>query len=333
MPEAGFSHPWLLLLGLLPLIAPVLRRLPGLRGRGQVPLPTYDWMPALAFSPPYTKRVAGFLRLAALLCLVPVAAGIRSGTRVPTAVEQPEALVIVLDISSSMTAEDFAPGNRLEVAKKLLSEFASSHRNADLGLIVLAASPRLLVPVTGESRALPEALRAVRPAGFGEDGTAIGSGIASAVNRLRQGPWIKRRILLVTDGVNNRGSLAPTDAARLAGGMDIRIDTVGIGTDSVSRYWVPSVQGAPSEIKARIQIDDKALEEVSRIAGGRYQRVTNPEELDRALKSLRIGSPQALEVVSVRYDYAWMQLLAAAAVLLICLEFVLKRFVSPELPG
>ncbi len=333
MPEVGFSHPWLLLLGLLPAIMPVLRRLPRFRGRGQVSLPTYDWMPAFAFSSSYTKRVAGLLRMIALLCLVLVAAGIRFDASIPTAVEQPEALVIVLDVSSSMTAEDFAPVNRLEVAKKLLSEFASSNFNADLGLILLAASPRLLVPVTGESRALPEALKAVRPAAFGEDGTAIGSGIASAVNRLRQGPWIKRRILLVTDGVNNRGSLAPTDAARLAAGMDIRIDTVGIGTDSVSRYWVPSAQGAPSEVKARIQIDDKALEEVSRIAGGSYQRVTNPDELDRALKSLQIGSPKALAAVSVRYDYSWMQLLAAASILLICIEFVLKRLVSPELPG
>ncbi len=98
-------------------------------------------------------------------------------------------------------------------------------------------------------------------------------------------------------------------------------------------YWVPSAQGAPSEIKARIQIDDKALEEVSRIAGGSYQRVTNPGELDRALKSLRIGGPKALAAVSVRYDYFWMQLLAAASILLICIEFLLKRFLSPELPG
>lgn len=333
MSEVSYSHPWLLLLGLLPLLLPVLQGLPSFRRRGQVSLPTYDWMPAFAFSSHYARRVAWLLRVISLLCLVPVAAGIHFGEARPTTLEQPEALVIVLDVSSSMTAEDFAPVNRLEVAKRLLSEYASANGDADQGLILLAASPRLMVPVTGERRALPEALQAVRPAAYGEDGTAIGSGIASAVNRLRQGAWSKRRILLVTDGVNNRGSLAPTDAARLAAGMNIRIDTVGIGTDSVSRYWVPSAQGAPSEIKARIQIDDKALEEVSRIGGGSYQRVTSPVELERALQSLRVGSPKALSAVSVRYDYSWMRLLATASILLLCVEFLLKRFMSPELPG
>lgn len=333
MPHVGFSHPWLLLLGLLMLILPAVRRLPKLRGRGHVSLPTFDWMPAFAIGSCGIMRVAASVRMLASLCLILVAAGVRFGTPVPTALEQPEALVIVLDVSSSMTAEDFAPGNRLEVAKKLLGEFASSHDNADLGLILLAASPRLLVPVTSDRRALPEALNVVAPAVFGEDGTAIGSGIASAVNRLRHGPWSKRRILMVTDGVNNRGPLAPADAARLAADLGIRIDTIGIGTDEVARYWAPSAQGPPAEVKARIQIDDKALEEVSLTAGGSYNRVTSPDELDRALKSLQVGGRKTLASAPGRYDHSWPQFLAVTSLLMICTEFALKRFVSPELPG
>jgi Ca-activated chloride channel family protein len=279
------------------------------------------------------RSLAGLLWMTGLLCLVLIAAGLRNGVAVPTTEPQPEALVIVLDVSSSMTAEDFAPGNRLEVAKHLLTGFVTSHANADLGLILLAASPRLVVPVTRENLALVRALKEVRPAGFGEDGTAIGSGIASAVNRLRQGLWSKRSILLVTDGVNNRGALAPSDAAHLAARMGIRIDTVGIGTNLVSRYWVPSSEGSPLEVKARIQIDDQALEEVSNITGGNYRRVTNADELERALKSLRIGSPTSITTVTAHYDDTWRRMAALAALLLICAEFVLTRFISPELPG
>jgi Ca-activated chloride channel homolog len=333
MMGVGFSHPWLLLLGVLPVLLPAVCRIPKLRGRGKLSLPTYDWLPAFAQSSPHIRNLAGLLRIMGLFCLVLIAAGIRYRVSTPTAEPQPEALVIVLDVSSSMTAEDFAPGNRLEVAKNLLTGFVTSHANADLGLILLAASPHLMVPVTGENLALVRALKVAQPAGFGEDGTAIGSGIASAVNRLRQGPWAKRSILLVTDGVNNRGELAPSDAARLAARMGIRIDTVGIGTDMVSRYWVPSAPGSTLEVKARIQIDDKALEEVSNIAGGSYRRVTNSDELNRALKSLKIGSPTSITTVTAHYDDAWKRMAALAALLLICSEFILLRFVSPELPG
>jgi Ca-activated chloride channel family protein len=329
----GFSHPWMLLLALVPLSMPFMRGLPQLRRRGHVSLPTYDWMPAFAVGSSRMRWLGDITRILALFCLILIAAGIRSGRVVSVEVEQPEAMVIVLDISSSMTAEDFSPGNRLEAAKNLLATFASSRSNSAIGLILLAASPRLIVPITDETRALPDLLKNVRSAGFGEDGTAIGSGIASAVNRLRDGPWTKRRILLVTDGVNNRGSLAPSDAARLAAGMGIRVDTIGIGSDSVSRYWLPSAQGPPIEIKARIQIDDKALEEVSTIAGGRYQRVTNSDELDRALQTLMSATPELAVAASIRFDYLWMQVLAAASILLICFEFCLTRFICPELPG
>lgn len=330
MSKLGFSHPWLFLLVLVPLALPFLRRLLVFRRRGSLSLSTCDWISPSAESSAYPRWLADLCRIAAVTLLIVIAAGIH-GTAVPVETDRQEAMVIVLDVSSSMTAEDFSPGNRLEAAKQLLTEFASVHANVDLGLILLAASPRLMVPVTREAGALYQALRKANPAGYEEDGTAIGSGIASAVNRLRDGPW-RRRILLVTDGVNNRGALAPADAARIAAGMDMRIDTVGIGSDSVSRYWVPSAQGPPVEARARIQIDDKALEEVSRITGGSYRRVTNSDELRQALLSLRLEG-RRVTTASADANVSWLQLLAAATILLICLEFTLTRLLCPELPG
>lgn len=327
----SFSHPWLLLLVLVPLAVAFVSRLPYFQRRGWLSLSSYDWIPAAGVSRSYPCWLAILLRFAALLCLISLAAGIRFGEVIPIAVEQPEALIIVLDVSSSMTAEDFSPVNRLEAAKMLLSEFAVAQGNADLGLILLAASPRLIVPATAERGSLAQALGKAIPASYEEDGTAIGSGIASAVNRLRSGPWNRRRIILVTDGVNNRGALAPTDAARIAAGMGIRIDTVGIGTDTVSRYWVPSVLGAPIEVKARIQIDDKALEDVSRITGGSYRRVTNSDEMRHALESLATERKQI--PVAAQPDYSRVRFLVVVAIFLIGIEFTLTRFIFPELPG
>jgi Ca-activated chloride channel family protein len=333
MVEIGFSHPWLLVLGLAPLAVMLLQRRRKLRERGQVPLSTFEWIPAFAESSGTARRIAGLLRFIAMISLVLIAAGVRSGKTVTVGLEPPEAWVIVLDVSSSMTAEDFSPGNRLETAKELLSGFATSHGKVELGLILLAASPRLVVPVTADGRALPLALKTVQPAGFGADGTAIGSGIASAVNRLREGPWKRRRILLVTDGVNNRGALAPADAARLAADLGIVVDTIGIGTDAVLRYWVPTGQDTPLEVKARIRIDDQALEEVSRITGGSYHRVVNAEELKQALTSMQIGAPQTIPGGAVRYDFSWIRILAAVAVLLLFVAFILVRLLYSELPG
>jgi Ca-activated chloride channel family protein len=331
--QVTFSHPWLLLLALAPPALPLLRRLPAFLKRGALRLSTYDWLPAPTKRSAYPRRLADLLRVAALICLVLIVAGIGPVSREPAGKEQPEALVIVLDISSSMTAVDFSPGNRLKAAKQLLKSFVSSHPELELGLILLSASPRLMVPVSAARDVLLRALDEASPAGYGEDGTAIGSGIASAINRLRDGPWSRRRILLVTDGVNNRGALAPTDAARIAAGMGIRIDTVGIGTDSVSHYWVPLAQGGVVEVEARIEIDDREMGEVAGITGGRYRRVTNSEQLRLALLSLDSDRRQVVTSGSSRRSFSWMQVLAGASILMICAEFVLTRFAYPELPG
>ncbi len=333
MSRFEFTDPWLLLLILFPAALPLWYRLSARRGAGTVPLSSLDWVPASAGASLLPEWLALLFRVAALTCLAAVAAGLRTGRQGTADAAPREAEVIVLDVSSSMTAEDFSPGNRLEAAKAALSDYVLSRRGTQLGLILLAASPRLAAPVTGRTGFLPQALRAAGPAGFGEDGTAIGNGIASATNRLRDGPWDRRGILLVTDGVNNRGALSPADASRIAANLGIRIDTIGIGTDQVARYWAPSAQGAPVEIRARIQIDDRALEEVSRITGGSYRHVTDGDALRQALADLTTLPEAPKAAAAVQAGFSWTHLLAAVSIFLICAEFVLSRFVSPQLPG
>ena len=243
------------------------------------------------------------------------------------------ALAVVLDVSSSMTADDFAPQNRLEEAKKHLKEFISSAGEVELGLILFAASPQLAVPVTFDHDAVRDALQKARTAGFNNDGTALGSAIASAVNRLRDGPWSKRRILLITDGVNNSGPVSPLDAARIASAFGITIDAIGIGTDSVSRFWIPTQDESFAELEARIEIDDKMLADLTRETAGTYHRVRNSSELREALRSLeRLPAPPA-SVQSAAARFRWSRILSIAAILLLAVEFLLSRFTFSELPG
>jgi Ca-activated chloride channel family protein len=333
MIEFFFTQPWLLWLVLLPLALAFLERLPSVRSRGNLWLSTADWISPRAPDPMQPRRVAVWIRIAALLCLIPIAAGIHSGRRVPIQARQPEALVIVLDVSSSMTAEDFSPGNRLAAAKELLKEFIASRKGLEVGLILLAASPRLVAPVTPDHAFILAALDRAGSAAYGEDGTALGSGIASAINRLRDQRARRNRVLLVTDGVNNRGALAPADAARIAADLGVVIDTIGIGTDAVSRFWAPSPLGAPVEMNARIEIDDKALEQLAQITGGSYRRVTGSDEMRRALESFGATFSAPVEDSAMRADYTWAQWLAAAALIFICSGFVLTRFIVAELPG
>ncbi len=328
-----FTHPWLLWLVLLPLALFFLERLPSVRQRGTFLLSTSDWISHRAANPAPPRWFTAWIRVVALICLVPIAAGLQSGRMVPLEVQKPEALVIVLDVSSSMTAEDFKPENRLAAAKELLKEFVASHEKLEVGLVLLAASPRLAVPVTPDHPYLIEALDKVSSAAYGEDGTAIGSGIASAINRLREQSARRNRILLVTDGVNNRGALSPADAARIAADMGVVINAIGIGTDAVSRFWVPSPQGVPAERNARIEIDDGALEQLAEITGGSYKRVTGYDEMRQALLSLAEEISPLVEGYGREVDYTWVQWLSAACILFICLEFVLTRFVFFELPG
>ncbi len=326
-----FSDPWLLALAVL-LLPAVFMRWFGPRGRGRaLPFAPFQWLPAVETWEWAAASTVG-LRFLALCCLILIAAGMGGRDERPLPVPARSATVIVLDVSSSMTADDFAPTNRLEEARRHLKDFVTSQKGVDMGLIVFSALPRLLVPVTPETVAVSEALPQIQAASFEEDGTAIGSAIASAVNRLRGGPWQERRILLITDGVSNRGALSPLDAAKLARLFNVRIDAVGIGTDAVSRFWVPAASGTQIRAEARINIDFKVLDTLAAETGGTSRRVRDSADLGRALSVLsetrrRPGSPGVVKRAGTQAG-----ILALAALCLLVVEFVLSRFVVSVLP-
>ncbi|HLG06533.1 MAG TPA: VWA domain-containing protein [Gemmatimonadales bacterium] len=225
------------------------------------------------------------LRAAALAAFVVAATGPRiAGSGSPIR-RDGISIVIALDVSSSMLAEDFAPSNRFEVAKRQAVAFVRGRPNDRIGLVGFAGEALTLIPVTLDHAVLEAAVTGLR-IGTLEDGTAIGSGLAIAVNRLRRLPGRSKVILLLTDGVNNRGAVDPATAADLAATFGIRVYTVGIGSQGEARIPTGrSLTGFTYETLP-VDLDEPLLREIAGKAGGEYFRATDAGSLGRIFQRI-----------------------------------------------
>ncbi|MGQ0701778.1 MAG: VWA domain-containing protein [Gemmatimonadales bacterium] len=194
-------------------------------------------------------------------------------------------IVITVDISSSMLAEDFAPSNRLEVAKRQAIAFVRGRPNDRIGLVSFAGEALTSIPVTLDHAVLVAAIGGLR-AGALEDGTAIGSGLATAVNRLRRLPGSSKVALLLTDGVNNRGAIDPATAADLAATFGVRVYPIGIGTRGQAR--MPTGRGLTGYRYETlpVEIDEDLLRSVAAKTGGEYYRATDAGSLGRIFQQI-----------------------------------------------
>jgi Ca-activated chloride channel family protein len=189
--------------------------------------------------------------------------------------------VITLDISSSMLAEDFAPRNRLAVAKENVANFVAGRQYDRIGLVAFAGEALTQVPVTIDYPVIYRALDQLQAgAGLLEDGTAIGTAIATAANRLRRTPGESRVMILMTDGENNRGQIDPLTAARAASAYDIKIYTIGVGSEGVAPIPVASGPFGIQYANLPVHIDEELLTQIADMSGGRYFRATNEAALD-----------------------------------------------------
>lgn len=195
------------------------------------------------------------------------------------------AIVVAIDVSSSMLAEDFAPVNRLEVAKRQAVAFIRGRSADRIGLVAFAGEALTQIPVTLDYAVLEQAVLALR-VGTLEDGTAIGSGLATAINRLRRVPAKSKVILLLTDGVNNRGAVDPRTAADAAAVFGIKVYTIGVGTQGEAR--IPTGRGLSGfrYEMLPVEIDEVLLREIAGKTGGRYFRATDTQSLSRILQQI-----------------------------------------------
>ncbi|MGE0020869.1 MAG: VWA domain-containing protein [Draconibacterium sp.] len=231
----------------------------------------------------YLRHSVFVLQMLAIMFFVIVIARPQSSQSWENSTTEGIDIVIALDISSSMLARDFAP-DRLEAAKNVAMEFISGREHDRMGLVVFAGEAFTQCPLTTDRAVLLNLFKDIK-SGLIEDGTAIGNGLATAVNRVKDSEAISRVVILLTDGENNRGEVAPMTAAEIAKTFGIRVYTVGVGSMGTAPYPVQTPFGTELR-EMEVKIDEPLLTEMANITGGKYFRATSNKKLEEIYKEI-----------------------------------------------
>jgi len=238
-------------------------------------------------------------------------------------------IVVALDISSSMLAEDLRP-NRLEAAKNVASSFISGRPNDNIGLVVFSAESFTQCPLTTDHAVLLNLFGGIQ-SGMIEDGTAIGLGLANAVSRIKDSQAKSKVIILLTDGSNNRGDIDPITAADIAKTFGIRVYTIGIGTKGKAPYPFQTAYGIQYQ-NIDVVIDEQPLRQIASITGGEYYRATNNSKLKSIYNEIDKLEKTKMRVHEYSKKNEEYRDFAIAALLLLLLEIILRNTVLRRLP-
>ena len=239
-------------------------------------------------------------------------------------------IMLVMDLSSSMLARDFKP-DRLSVSKDVASTFVDKRKYDRLGLAVFAGESFTQSPLTTDHRIVKDFLAGLE-AGMLEDGTAIGMGLASAVNRLKESEVKSKIVILLTDGVNNSGYIKPMTAAEIAKEIGVKVYTIGVGSMGSAISPISKRGGKYVFGMSRVEIDEELLREISSLTGGKYYRATTEESLQQIYAEIDHLEKTEIEVsVYKRYSEEFRKFLFFGLLLLI-LEWILFRTVLRVIP-
>ncbi len=313
---------WLLLLLLLPLL--IRRQGRGSRQRRLVfLLPERPAVPGGATWRVHARRWLPWLRWAALGLLALAMARPQRQWQEQKIQADAIDIVLALDISPSMLSRDFEP-DRLQVAKRVAAEFVDKRPYDRLGLVAFSAEAFTQCPLTTDRRIVQQFLRNLE-VGRLRDGTAIGMGLATAINRLKDSPSKSKVVILLTDGENNEGYITPLQAAEIAQTLGIRVYTVGIGTNGIvmspaHRYPDGSYDFAPR----RMEFDTELLEKIASVTGGKFYRAWSEEELKGIYAEIDQLEKTKMDISIVRRTTEYFHWLVGAAVFLLLLELLLR---------
>ncbi len=274
----NFEYPYLLWLLLLPLLLvaryvyiELKERRPHLRVSKAEP-----WLSGGRTVLSLVRHLPFALRIAALSLIIVAIARPRSSTEVEKRDTEGIDIVLAMDVSTSMLARDFTP-DRLSAAKDIAIEFISQRPSDRMGIVVFAGESYTQCPLTTDRATLINLMKEVQT-DLIEDGTAIGNGLATAVARMMDSDAPSRVVILLTDGVNNRGEIAPMTAAEIAKTYGIRVYTIGVGANGTAPYPVMTPWGV--EVRnMQVEIDEELLKQVAQTTGGRYFRATDNTKL------------------------------------------------------
>ena len=238
-------------------------------------------------------------------------------------------IVLAMDVSGSMLARDFTP-DRLEASKEVAMEFIDGRPNDRIGLVIFSGETFTQCPLTTDHGVLKTLFQDIK-SGMIEDGTALGDGLATAVNRLKTSKAISKVIILLTDGVNNMGSLDPLSAAEIAKLYGIRIYTIGVGTTGMAPYPVQTPFGIQLQ-NMEVKIDETLLREVSRLTDGKYFRATNTIKLRQIYHEIDKLEKSKIDVTEFRKKKEEYLPLALLAFLFLALEILLRNILFKNIP-
>jgi Ca-activated chloride channel homolog len=234
-------------------------------------------------------------------------------------------IVIATDVSGSMLARDLKP-SRLEALKKVASDFVEERTNDRIGIVVYAAESYTKTPVTSDKSIVLEAIKSIQYDTVLQDGTGIGMGLATAVNRLKESKAKSKVIILMTDGVNNAGFLDPITAAEIAAEFKIKVYTIGIGTNGMAELpYMQDPNGTILYKMAQVEIDEQLMMNIAKKTGGKYFRAQNNSSLENIYKEInKLETTEISELKYVNYDEKF-RVFALISLLLLLIEITLRN--------
>lgn len=238
-------------------------------------------------------------------------------------------IVLAMDISGSMLAQDLKP-DRLEASKNVAIDFISQRVNDRVGLVIFAGESFTQCPLTTDHNVLINLFQDVK-SGMVDDGTAIGMGLATAVNRLKDSEAISKVIILLTDGVNNSGMVPPLTAAEIAEKFGIRVYTIGVGTEGFAPYPFQTPFGIQYQ-DVEVKIDEKTLQDIATLTDGKYFRATNNNSLKEIYNDIDALEKSKIEVTEFHKRSEEFLPFALWALGLLLLGFVLQKTYLKQLP-
>jgi len=261
-------------------------------------------------------------KICALILLIIALARPQSSTNWEESTTEGIDIILSMDISGSMLAEDLKP-NRLEASKEVAMDFISKRANDRVGLVIFSGESFTQCPLTTDHNVLINLFKDVK-SGMVEDGTAIGMGLATAVNRLKESDAISKVIILLTDGVNNKGVVAPFTAAEIAKKFGIRVYTIGVGTEGYAPYPFQTPFGIQYQ-DVEVQIDEETLQNIATVTDGKYFRATNNSKLKEIYKDIDKLEKSKIEVTEFHKRSEEFNKFAIPALLLLVLGFILEK--------
>ena len=239
-------------------------------------------------------------------------------------------IVLCLDISGSMLAKDFDP-NRLVAAKKVAEEFVKERPGDRIGLVVFAGESFTQCPITTDHSVLIRQINKIK-SGSLEDGTAIGMGLATSVDRLKESKAKSKVVILLTDGVNNTGLIDPQTALEIAKSYNIKVYTIGVGTRGYAPFPVPTRFGGTKIQRVKVQIDEKLMKKIANETGGEYFRATDNKSLFEIYDQIDKLEKTKMKVTSYKKYKEWFYPFALIALGLLLIEILLRYTVFKSLP-